>query len=781
MNRIRVSSHVFIAVVVACLPAILAAPFTSVAQINPRVELAVDTADLQQDGVLALFGGLRLQGDLGLPVGAGDLNADGRAEVIFCGMYGDAGGGFRRNNGQVNIYISDGRDSGFLDQAQNPPNILTLAGADSGDLLGTSVATGDINGDGVRDLILGAAGDDGPGNSRFNSGATYIVLGSRNFDPPGDLQTFTGTPPPGVIALYGSQAGGRNGIWVDAGDINGDGFDDVVMGADQLSTPGKTHRGGACIIFGGPDLPQVIDLANMPAGVRMAVILGSFNEEHWGAALHVGDINNDGIKDVAVGGSIYRDSASYVSPQDQDSGHDDFGASFEGRRNRCGEVYVVYGQANWPEMIDLSAPPASATRVIGANFRDLLGSQIHSADLNGDARTELIIGALQALAPDNRGRTGAVYVVYGSPQVQGATVDLANAGASGLRITTIYGEDNLDCGGDSVRAFDINGDGMADLFVGSPEHTFMINGEMRNDAGDTKFIFGRREFLPEIIKLYDLPAGIRAFRLAGANGGLQGISGGDEFSYRLAGGDVDGDGFVDYISNAMHGDGFNNGLVNAGEVYVFSGKKLSAKLGMLTDNPPPALEIQTAALTLNGQPVTQASAGQGGLQITVNGAGFRADTEVLINGAAVISRIPDDPQLGATRRIVNLDENLSVRNTAGQLRVRVRNANPPAESNEVTAGALVGPEITSIKVKRKKSGLLILKIRGARFEPGMTVTVTRDDGQAVPISSTSFSSAEQIQVKIAASVAPPRSSVVRVRAVSTSGVQTNELVITLSK
>jgi hypothetical protein len=232
----------------------------------------------------------------------------------------------------------------------------------------------------------------------------------------------------------------------------------------------------------------------------------------------------------------------------------------------------------------------------------------------------------------------------------------------------------------------------------------------------------------------------------------------------------------------MHGDGFNNGRFNAGEVYVFSGKKLSAKLGMLSEGPLPAPEIQTASLTLNGQPVTQANAGQGGLQITVNGAGFRADTEVLINGAAVISRIPDDPQLAATRRIVNLDENLSVRNTAGQLRIRVRNTNPPsAESNEVTAGALVGPEITSIKVKRKKSGLLILKINGSRFQPGMTVTVTREDGQAVPLSSTSFSSADRIQVKIAAPDAPPRSSVVRVRAVSTSGVQTNELVITLSK
>jgi hypothetical protein len=766
----------------ACLLVLPAAPFSTEAQVNPAIELAVDTANFQQDGVLSLFGGLRRQGDIGLPVGAGDLNADGRADVIFCGMYGSAGAGFRINNGQINFYMSDGRDSGFLDQAQNPPSILTMAGVDSGDLLGTSVATGDINGDGIRDVILGASGDDGPGNGRTNSGATYVVMGSPNFDPPDDLQTITGTPPPGVIVIYGVQAGGRNGIWVDSGDIDGDGFDDIVMGSDQLSTPGKFHRGGSCIIFGGPALPQVIDLAALPAGVRMSVILGSFEEEHWGAALHVGDINNDGIKDVAVGGSIFRDSGSYVSPQDEDSGHNDFGASFNGQRNRCGEVYVVYGQANWPGVIDLSAPPASATRVIGANFRDLLGSQIHSADLNGDGRTELIMGALQALAPDNRGRTGAVYVIYGSPQVQGATVDLRDPGASGLNISTIFGEANLDCGGDSVRAFDINGDGMAELFVGSPEHTFMINGEMRNDAGDTKFIFGRSEFLPEVIKLYDVPAGLRVFRLAGAQGALQGISGGDEFSYRLAGGDVDGDGFLDYISNAMHGDGFNNGRANAGEVYVFSGRKLSERLGMLPDEPTPAPEINTATLMLGGQTVTQANAGQAGLQITINGEGFRADTEVLINGEAVISHIPNDAQLAAARRTVNLDENLSVRNTAGQLRVRVRNTNPPsAESNEVVAGTLVGPEIASLKVKRKPSGLLVLKLKGSGFQAGMTATVRREDGQEVPVQATKFISSSRINVKIAAAVAPPRSSTIRVQAVTATGVQTNELVVTLAK
>src|SRR5215813_11226841 len=112
------------------------------------IQLAVDTADFNQDGLLVLFGGLRLQGDIGLPVAAGDLNGDGKADVVFCGMYGSTGS--RDNNGVVNFYLSDGRDSGFVDQASSPANIFRLFGQRSGDLLGTSVsANGDVNGDGI--------------------------------------------------------------------------------------------------------------------------------------------------------------------------------------------------------------------------------------------------------------------------------------------------------------------------------------------------------------------------------------------------------------------------------------------------------------------------------------------------------------------------------------------------------------------------------------------------------------------------------------------------------
>jgi len=770
----RVVAHIGLILGIICSSLLPFGTMSSSAQ-SSGIQLAVDCANINQDGLLVLFGSLRMQGEVGLPVGAGDINGDGRADVLFCGMYGSTGN--RTNNGVVNFYISDGRDSGFINTADNPPNLFKLQGASTGDLLGTSVsAAGDVNGDGLRDVAIGACAWDRTGDVRDNSGAAYVVFGSRTPNFNADLATPDGTPPPGIIAIYGPQSGGRMGIWIDEGDVDGDGFADIVIGSDEINVDNTTagfHVGGAYIVFGAPNLPQVIDLAAPPAGVRTARIVGQRREEHWGAALQVGDINNDGIGDIIIGGSIFRDSASYVSPTD-DTGHDARGAGDGGLRPFCGEVYVIYGQHNWPATTDLSAPPATATHVIGAHTIDLLGSQVHSGDINGDGKTDLVMGALQAEAPDNRGKTGAAYIVYGAPGIVGATIDLANPDASGLHVTTIYGVHHLDCAGDSVRTFDINKDGMSDLFIGSPERTFDINSEEREDAGVTEIIYGQRDFLPSVIKLYDPPGGLAIFQLAGAHGEAQGVNGGDEFSYRLTGGDVDGDGYVDYIANAMHGDGFNNALANAGNVYIFSGKKLSARLNMLPPDQPPAPVpvLSSAILSRNGQVVQQANAGQTGLRIQISGTNLRSDTEVTINGAVVVSHLQNTNPATIT---VDLDENQSVRNSAGALAVRVRNTAPPASplSNEVVAGQLIGPQITGVRIKKKSSGMLILMIDGVNFPENGTIEV-RANGQSVKVKGQSFQTSEYVQCKVKAGAAPPSGTTLHVIVRAENGIASND-------
>src|SRR5436853_7831459 len=91
---------VAVAIILSLLPH---GPFRAAAE-SDSIRLAIDTANTNQDGLLVLFGGLRLQGDIGLPVGAGDVNGDGRADVLFGGMYGSTGP--FTNNGAVNVYLS---------------------------------------------------------------------------------------------------------------------------------------------------------------------------------------------------------------------------------------------------------------------------------------------------------------------------------------------------------------------------------------------------------------------------------------------------------------------------------------------------------------------------------------------------------------------------------------------------------------------------------------------------------------------------------------------------
>jgi len=128
---------------------------------------------------------------------------------------------------------------------------------------------------------------------------------------------------------------------------------------------------------------------------------------------------------------------------------------------------------------------------------------------------------------------------------------------------------------------------------------------------------------------------------------------------------------------------------------------------------------------------------------------------------------------------VFLDQNLSVRNSVGPLVVRARNTLPtPSDlSNAVTAGRLVGPEITRVKVKKKGSGVLVLNLFGVNLPSAGTVAVIANGAQ-LPLQSTSFEPPDFVQAKISAAAAPSAGTALRIRVVTSQGIQSNELTAT---
>jgi hypothetical protein len=177
--------------------------------------------------------------------------------------------------------------------------------------------------------------------------------------------------------------------------------------------------------------------------------------------------------------------------------------------------------------------------------------------------------------------------------------------------------------------------------------------------------------------------------------------------------------------------------------------------------------------------VQQANAGQTGLRIIISGTKLRQDTQISVNGIVVVSHLQDTGNAGDPRISVELDENGAIKNSVGPLVVRARNTIPRESdlSNEVTAGMLIGPEITSIRVKKKGSGLLILKISGTNF-PSDGSVVVRANGSQVPVQSATFEPPDFVSARISAASAPATGTTLLIRVVTPQGIQSNEATAT---
>ena len=396
--------------------------------------------------------------------GAGDVNGDGRADVII----GAPGAGNNTRVASGSSYVVYGSATPvnihLLDFNLASAAGFRIDGDDANDASGYSVAgAGDVNGDGRADVIIGAYG--ASSNGLLSSGSSYVVFGSAT---PANIHLLAfNVPNAAGFRIAGATAGDNSGIAVaGAGDVNGDGRADVIIGARYAANNGLAWSGSSYVVF-GPVTPANVNLSTFTsAGTAGFRIDGSAaNVQSGRAVAGAGDVNGDGHADVIIG-----------EPRADNNG-----------RSISGSSYVVYGSAS-PVNITLSAFTSAGPagfRIDGAAEGDRSGSSVGGVgDVNSDGRADVIIGAPYA-GNNSRLLSGSSYVVYGSATP--ATLDLNAFAAPGARGFRIDGAHAFDRSGQSVSgAGDVNGDGRPDTLIGAP----MSDGHPVSGTGQANVVYG---------------------------------------------------------------------------------------------------------------------------------------------------------------------------------------------------------------------------------------------------------------------------------------------------
>jgi hypothetical protein len=398
--------------------------------------------------------------------GAGDVNGDGYGDLIVGAPLYDKG---QTDEGAAFLFL--GSAAGLISTPA-----VTLESNQVNAAFGTSVSrAGDINGDGFSDIIIGASLYD---NGQADEGAAFIYAGSAsgvNLTPASVLESNQAS------AAFGTSVSG-------AGDVNGDGYSDLVVGAPSY-TNGESNEGVAFVYHGsaGGIVP--------PAAI---IIEANQADADFGYTVSgAGDVNGDGYSDVIVGAFNY------------DNGETDEGAAF-----------VYYGSAagvtaNPPAVLECNKENAQfAKRVSGVG------------DMNGDGYSDVVVGSPEFSGSESVG--GAAFVYYGAKEGVNAT---AIAVLEINRATALFGSAVSAAG-------DVNGDGYADLIVGATGYTNAGS----NEGG--AFLYQGAASVPSLVP----------------KDSIESIQPDDAFgSISASAGDVNGDGYDDVIVHASQ------------KVYVYHG------------------------------------------------------------------------------------------------------------------------------------------------------------------------------------------------------------------
>ena len=447
--------------------------------------------DLQDGADMRIVGASR-------PSAAGDVNGDGIPDLLIAGrLEGDRFRGrvwvmFGQRPMSTKLRLSDSWTHGFL-----------ITGANADDQASQARRAGDVNGDGLDDIIVGASGADN--NGRSSSGSAYVVFGKASTEPVELARFDAGTQDGAGFRIDGAQGRDLLGDEVDGvGDLNGDGLDDVAAASPFAA--------GVYVVFGKAD-NMAVDLLSFDLGlagnrgfrIDTAVCATSTGVSVAGA----GDVNGDSVPDVLVG----------VVPSD----------------TATGSAFLVFGKSD-SLSVDVREPGDWGFRIKGILAGEAVGYAVSGGgDVNADGLQDLLIGA-----PDPyRAGLGSVYVVFGKSTTEKVVLCSLCFEGKGFRVRGPFPhKDTLGAtAGTSVDDMgDVNGDGLADFVVSAD----MADNNGRLRSGSIYVVYGKKNSHEIDLSRF---GSRRGFRIDGARSyhGLGNVAGV---------GDIDGDGVPDVMGGS---------------------------------------------------------------------------------------------------------------------------------------------------------------------------------------------------------------------------------------